>query len=313
MGRRIARMVQAGCLRSQGVVMKWVQISIETSREAEDALSNLLVEMGSGGVQIEDGSPKSSKVTVLAYFPSDDLVGERVSRISSLLRDIRELNINVGTGRIRLKNLDELDWSERWKEFFKPLAIGKRILVYPSWENIDEFPTRDILIQIDPGMAFGTGGHSTTLLALELLEYILRGGEKVADVGTGSGILAIAAVKLGAGKVTAIDVDAKSVAIARENSQRNSVSDEIHVICGDLLSVIKDKYDVIVSNIYSKVILSMIPDFRYYLKADGRLILSGILERELPIIENELQNNNLETLETRVDEEWVAVLAKAGE
>lgn len=293
--------------------MKWVQVSIETSREAEDALSNLLVEMGSGGVQIEDGSSNSSKVTVSAYFPPDDLVGERVSRISGLLRDIRELNIDVGTGRIRLKNLDELDWSERWKEFFKPLAIGERILVYPSWENIGEFPTRDILIQIDPGMAFGTGGHSTTLLALELLENVLQGGEKVADVGTGSGILAIAAVKLGAGKVTAIDVDAKAVAIARENSQRNGVSDEIHVICGDLLSVIKDKYDVIVSNIYSNVILSMIPDFRYYLKADGRLILSGILERELPIIENELQNNSLKILETRLDEEWVAVLAKAGE
>ncbi len=293
--------------------MKWVQVSIETSREAEDALSNLLVEMGSGGVQIEDGSSNSSKVTVSAYFPPDDLVGERVSRISSLLRDIRELNMDVGTGRIRLKNLDELDWSERWKEFFKPLAIGERILVYTSWENVSEFPTRDVLIQIDPGMAFGTGGHSTTLLALELLENVLQGGEKVADVGTGSGILAIAAVKLGAGKVIAIDVDAKAVAIARENSQRNGVSDEIHVICGDLLSVIKDKYDVIVSNIYSNVILFMIPDFRYYLKADGRLILSGILERELPIIENELQNNSLKILETRVDEEWVAVLAKAGE
>ena len=293
--------------------MKWVQISIETSKEAEDALSNLLMEMGSGGAQIDDDRLNSNKVTVTAYFPPDDTVGERISKISKLLRDMRELNINVGMGRISIKNLDELDWSERWKEFFKPLPIGERILVYPSWESVSDFPSRDILVKIDPGMAFGTGGHSTTLLALELLESVLQGGEKVADVGTGSGILSIAAVKLGARKVTAIDVDARAAAVARENLKKNGVSSKVHVICGDLLSIIDDRYDIIVSNIYTKVILSMIPDFKHYLKGDGRLILSGILTRELPEIENGLQNSNFMVMGTRSHEEWVAVLTKSVE
>lgn len=292
--------------------MRWVRITIETSRESEDALSNLLMEMGSGGVQIEDNNIiPHTKVVVTAYFPTDDMIGERVSRITRLLENMRSLDIDVGSGRISLDRLDEQDWSERWKEFFKPLPIGERILVYPSWEDVSESPPRDIPVQIEPGMAFGTGGHSTTILSLELLENVLKGGEKVADVGTGSGILAIAAVKLGAKKVVAIDVDARAAAVAKENSRRNGVSGKIHVICGELLSAVNDKYDVIVSNISSKAIVSMVPDFGFYLSADGRLILSGILEREVYGIRNELERNNLMILETRRDEEWAAVLAKA--
>ena len=292
--------------------MRWVRISIETSRESEDALSNLLMEMGSGGVQIEDDSSISdTKVVVTAYFPPDDMIGERVSEITKLLENMRDLNIDVGAGRISLGSLDEQNWSERWKEFFKPVGVGERILVSPSWEDVSESPPRDILIQIDPRMAFGTGRHSTTTLSLELLENVLKGGEKVVDVGTGSGILAIASAKLGAKKVVAIDVDARAAAIAKENSQRNGVSGRIHVICGELLSAVSDRYDVIVSNISSKAILSMMPDFRSYLSVDGRLILSGILECEVYEIQNELECNNLMVLETRRDEEWAAVLAKA--
>ena len=291
--------------------MRWIKISIEASRESEEALSNLFMEMRSGGVQIEDDSSISDRVAVTAYFPSDDMIGERVSRVTELLGSMRKLGTDVGTGKISLESLDEWDWSERWKEFFKPLPIGERILVFPSWENVSKSPPRDILIQIDPGMAFGTGGHSTTLLALELLEDTLKGGEKIADVGTGSGILSIAAVKLGARKVVAIDVDAGAAAIARENSQRNGVSSRIHVICGELLSAIKGRYDVIISNISSKAILSMIPDFRSCLSIDGRLILSAILDREAYEIQNELESNNLLILETRCHEEWVAVSARA--
>jgi ribosomal protein L11 methyltransferase len=294
--------------------MRWVRISIETCRESEDALSNLLMEMGSGGVQIEgNNSISDTRVVVTAYFAPDDMIGERVSRITRLLENMRDLDINVGAGRISLDSLDERSWSEQWKEFFRPLTIGERILVYPSWENISESLPRDILVQIDPGMAFGTGGHSTTILSLELLENVLKGGEEVADVGAGSGILAIAAVKLGAKEVVAIDVDAEAAIIARENARRNGVGDKIHVICGELLSAVNDKYDVIVSNISSKAILSMIPDLRFYLSVDGRLILSGILESEVSEIQNELERNNLMTLETRRDEEWAAVLAKASQ
>ena len=151
---------------------------METSRESADALSNLLLEMNSGGVQVEDEN--SHRVSITAYFPPDDMVGERVSKITALLQSLREMNVDVGAGRVTMESVDEQDWSESWKEFFKPLPIGERILVYPSWEDVSGFPSRDILIEIEPGMAFGTGGHSTTKLCLELLESVLEGGERVA-------------------------------------------------------------------------------------------------------------------------------------
>ncbi len=288
--------------------MRWVRISVETSRESADALSNLLLEMDSGGVQVEDDN--SDRVSVTAYFPPDDMVGERVSKITALLQNLREMNVDVGAGRVTMESVDEQDWSDSWKEFFKPLPIGESILVYPSWEDVSEFPSRDILIQIDPGMAFGTGGHSTTKLCLELLESVLKGGERVADVGAGSGILSIAAVKLGVREVVAVDVDERATVVARENSQRNKVEERIHVICGEGLSAVKDKYDVIVSNISSKIILSMIPDFRSHLNDGGRLILSGVLGREAPEFRDGLENRGFIVLETRCDEEWVGIVAE---
>ncbi len=291
--------------------MKWAKISIDTSPESEDALSNLFIEMGSGGVQIADDGSGSHSVVISAYFPPDDMIGERISKLTRLLAYMREMGMNVGAGRVSVERLDESQWSEPWKEFFKPLPIGERILVYPSWEDVGECQSRDILIQINPQMAFGTGRHSTTMLCLELLEDTLEGGERVADVGTGSGILAIAAIKLGAREVVAIDVDEKAIPIARENAQLNGVGDRVHVVCGESLNPVDERYDVIVSNIASKAILSMIPDFGRYLNSGGKLILSGILDHEVSEIQDELENSDLMILETRFHEEWAAVLAKA--
>lgn len=295
--------------------MKLIQIKIQTSRESEDALSNLLIEMGSGGVQTDD-APASDRVTVIAYFPSDDMIGQRVSKIKGFLEELRDLNIDTGDGRISLKALDEQDWTKPWREFFRPLLIGRRILVYPSWESAEVWnsiclrsPTRDIFIQIDPGMAFGTGRHSTTILCLEMLEDALKGGDTILDVGTGSGILAIAAVKLGAKNAVGIEVGEKAATIARENSVLNGVSNRIHLICSDRPDAVRDKYDVIVSNISTRIILPMIPDFRSHLHAGSRLILSGILDDEIQMIQNGLDNNRLVTLEIRRNEEWAAFMA----
>lgn len=291
--------------------MRWVKISIDTSRESEDALSNLFIEMDSGGIQIEDNGSSSDSVVISAYFPPDDMIGGRVSKITRLLEDMREIGMDVGAGKILVARLDEAEWSEPWKEFFKPLPIGRRILVYPSWEDVSEQRSRDILIQINPQMAFGTGRHSTTMLCLELLEDTLKGGEKIADVGTGSGILAIAAIKMGARKVVAIDVDEKAIPIARENARLNGVDDRVYVILGESLSPLDDRYDIIVSNIASKAILSMIPDFGRCLNSNGKLILSGILDQEVSGVQAELESNSLTVLSTRLHEEWAAVLAEA--
>jgi len=291
--------------------MKWAKISVDTSRESADALSNLFIEMDSGGVQVEDDGANSHKVVISAYFPPDDMIGQRVSKMTKLVKNMREMGMDVGAGRVLVEQLDETKWSEPWKEFFKPLSVGERILVYPSWEDVSDDQSRDILIQINPQMAFGTGRHSTTMLCLELLEDVLKGGERVVDVGAGSGILAIAAIKLGADEVVAIDVDEKAIPIARENARINGVGDKVRVICGGLLDPVDDRYDVIVSNIASQAIISMIPDFSHHLSSDGKLILSGILDREVSEIRNGLENDSFAVLETRFHEKWAAILAEA--
>jgi ribosomal protein L11 methyltransferase len=287
--------------------MNWVRINIKTSHECEDAVSNLLMDMDAGGVQIENDDLDG--IVISAYFPPDDMIGKRVFKINALLKNLEGWGLNTCGSKVLLEKVDANSWSEQWKKFFKPLCIGERLLVTPSWEDVSNFTSRDIIIYIDPGMAFGTGGHSTTALCLEMLEKVLNGGERVLDFGTGSGILSIAAVKLAASRVLAVDIDEKAVKTAGENSRRNNVDDRIQLIQGELNNSFKDKFDVIVSNISSKTIISMMPDFKSYLNPDGRLILSGILDHESPKIQKELANNGLIFLEERCDKEWVAILA----
>jgi ribosomal protein L11 methyltransferase len=290
--------------------MRFVRISIEALSEAEDVISGLLLDMDFDGVQTEDIKAEPDRVMLSAYFPLDDTVGDRVFKIRRALDNMRELNPDIGDPRISLEKFDDKDWTEEWKSFFKPLLVGERIVIYQSWEKT-ELPDRDIRIQIDPGMAFGTGKHSTTILSLQLLEKVIKGGEKVADVGTGSGILAIATAKLGASRVLAIDVDMKAVEIAKENSQNNSVGNKIDVICGDLVTVVKGKFDVLIANILTNILLPMIPYANSYLNYDGYFILSGIMENEAFEIDESLRSEGFSILETPQHEEWVAFLAKA--
>ncbi|MGQ9608247.1 MAG: 50S ribosomal protein L11 methyltransferase [bacterium] len=291
--------------------MKWAQVSIETSKLAEDALSYLLIEeLSAGGVQIEDDVSNPDKVTLIVYFPLDDIVGERVSKIKQTLDKLRNMGLDVGKGSISIKNFDNFDWHDAWKSHFKPLPIGKRIIIYPSYEDISKFSSRDIKIQIDPGMAFGTGKHSTTILSLEMLEKTIRGGEKVLDIGTGTGILAIASAKLGAKSVFAIDIDPIAVNIAKENSKINGVANKVKVICGDLTNPIKDKYDVIVSNIFTKVLVTMPSDIKSHLNIDGYWILSGILETEKSEIESALVKEKFNISDIISHQEWIGILAR---
>lgn len=291
--------------------MKWAQVSIETSKLAEDALSYLLIEeLSTDGVQIEDDVSNPDKVTLIVYFPLDDIVGEHVSKIKQTLDKMRNLGLDVGKGSISLKNFDNFDWHDAWKSHFKPLPIGKRIIIYPSYEDISKFDSRDIKIQIDPGMAFGTGKHSTTILSLGMLEKTIRGGEKVLDIGTGTGILAIASAKLGAKSVFAIDIDPIAVNIAKENSKINGVANKVKVICGDLTNPIKDKYDVIVSNIFTKVLVTMPSDIKSHLNIDGYWILSGILETEKSEIKSALVKEKFNILDIISHQEWIGILAR---
>lgn len=288
---------------------RWAQIAVKTTPEAEDVISNLLIELGSGGNQIEtDGL---NKVVLIAYFPDDDLIGERVRAIETALRNMSSMGTDVGGWSITIKTVCEDEWAEAWKKFFSPLPVGKRILIYPSWEDVEDFRfTRDILIQIDPGMAFGTGKHPSTKLSLELIELSIKDGDIVADIGTGSGILAIASAKLGAKLILAVDRDLQSIEVAVQNCKINEVKDKVKLVCGDLLKPIKGKYDLIVSNISTPVLLSLIPESKKCLASEGRLILSGMTVYGRRFILNCLEREGFTLIKEIEQEGWVAIMAQ---
>ena len=303
--------------------MKWAQVTITTSQEASDAVANYLFERDATGIEIRDApSSNSPSVILISYFPADDLIGERVQDLREFLADLAQVGIDTQPATVTLKSIEEDNWSEQWRSAFPPQKIGKRLVIAPTWDDIVPEPS-EILIRLDPGMAFGTGQHATTQLALELLEAAIKTGTVVADIGTGSGILAIAAAKLGAKRVDAVDLDATTIPIAKSNIQLNDVESVIRLHQGDGLNVLeRQQYPLIVANILTKALLPMIPQCPKFLEPAGRLILSGILVQEASQIETQLQTHGFRVLETRQlkesqeliqgGENWVGILAQMG-
>ena len=287
--------------------MKWARVSVTTSPEATDAVANYLFEQDAVGVEIKND--QTSVVELLSYFPMDDLVGERVEKIRKFLAQLPEWGLPAQAAEVSLKSVVEKDWATQWRFAFPPLKIGKRLVVAPTWHQIKP-QASDILIRLNPGMAFGTGQHPTTHLSLELLEENVSGGEVVADLGTGSGILSIAVAKLGAKRIDAVDLDETAIPIARENFQHNGVASIIHLTQGDGFKVLNEKYDLIVANILTKVILPMIPKLPQFLRTDGRVILSGVMTKEAKQIEAVLRENGFRDICTRTEADWVGIQAK---
>ena len=330
--------------------MKWTQVTITTSQEASDALANYLFERDVTGIEIRDNpSPNAPSVTLIAYFPTDDLIGKRVQDLREFLASLTQVALNpdhsirggidTQPATVTLRSIEEDNWSEQWRSAFPPQKIGKRLVIAPTWADIVPKPS-EVLIRLDPGMAFGTGQHPTTQLALELLETVIKDSDVVADIGTGSGILAIAAAKLGAKRVDAVDLDATAIPIAQSNIQLNKVESVIRLHHGDGLKGLErqmastlsqkigaknlpfPKYPLIVANILTKVILPMIPRCPKFLEPAGRLILSGILVPEASQVEAQLGTNGFRVLEVRQlkeshelaqsGENWVGILAQMG-
>ncbi|MCE2395245.1 50S ribosomal protein L11 methyltransferase [Candidatus Poribacteria bacterium] len=301
--------------------MKWAQVTITTSQEASEAVANYLFERDATGVEIRDNpAPNSPSVTLISYFPTDDLIDERVHDLREFLANLIQAGIDTQPAKVTLESIEEDNWSEQWRSAFPPQKIGKRLVIAPTWEDIVTEPS-EVLIRLDPGMAFGTGQHPTTQLALELLEISIKGADAVADIGTGSGILAIAAAKLGAKRVDAVDLDATIIPIARNNIQLNKVESVIRLHQGNGLNALeRQKYPLIVANILTKVLLPMIPICPKFLEPAGRLILSGILAQEASQIEAQLETNGFRVLEIRgltesheliqIGENWVGILAQ---
>jgi len=307
--------------------MNWVEIKVKTTTEAIEAVSNIFYEAGVAGVVIEDPKiylrPHDPEewdyldipegldfevAQVTGYLIEDSSLAERTQAIRDRISELPSYGLDIGKGEVVLTTISETDWSSAWKKYYKPTHIGKNIVVKPSWEVYK--PERDeIVVELDPGMAFGTGTHETTMLCLEILEKYIKNGITVIDVGCGSGILSIASGKLGAEQVLAIDRDENAVRIARENIKRNNLETRIRAIKGDKLQNINFKADIIVANIIADVIIDLSKDVALCLKDNGVFIASGIIkDRKLSVIEA-LEKNGFDLVEQFEKGEWVALVS----
>ena len=296
--------------------MRWVEVSVQVDREAAEAVYELFnrVNPSSNGASNavveangynERGELVDSAVTVKTYLPVDDRLDDVRRQIEDGLWHLSRI---YPIPEPHFRELGYEDWANAWKTNYKPIRVGTHLVIKPSWAEWHPQPD-DVVIEIDPGMAFGTGLHPTTRLCLELLERYARPGMSVLDQGTGSGILSLAAARLGARRVHARDIDATAVRVARENAERNGLSDLIQVTVGSLPP--EGKYDLILCNILADVIIRLLPQgLAAHLVPGGTLIASGILDTQAGEVEEAMISAGLSVRERRSEGDWVAIVAQ---
>lgn len=316
--------------------MKWTKFTLKTTTEAVDLISSMLDEIGIEGIEIEDNVPLSDSDTkgmfidILPELPPDDGTAkvsfylEDLSELERILRDIEEglddlsQFVNVGERTITTSETEDKDWINNWKQYFKPFTVDD-ILIKPTWEEIPEAHKEKLLIQIDPGTAFGTGMHETTQLCIRQLRKYVTEESAVLDVGTGSGILGIAALKLGAKNVFGTDLDENAIVAVGENLEANDISSDLFkVVQGNIIddSEIQQQaglecYDIVVANILAPVIIMLQGEIAKHLKHGGIFITSGIINmKEQDVREAMEANEELEIIETTYQGEWVSITAR---
>jgi ribosomal protein L11 methyltransferase len=292
----------------------WIEIAVVTSPAVAEVIANRLMELGSQGTVSEDHPNDSDVCTIKAYYPQSINVSDLREHIRQYLAELQQLGEDIGRGDVSSKSLEPTDWSLDWKRYFKPFRVGQHLVIKPFWEPFDPEVT-DVVIEIDPGMAFGTGLHASTRLVLRLLEQYVHPGDHVLDVGTGSGILGIAAARLGAGYVLGVDTDAEALAIARENVRRNAFERDsahpgqphIELLVGSIDTLlIAGKFDWVVMNIRPNVIVQLMPYVKSLLQTGGAMIISGILEAEGAELLHALRSFDLCVQAHLVEEDWIA-------
>ena len=311
--------------------MKWVEVSIKTTTGAVEAVANVLYNVGVSGVVIED--PHDIILTnddgnawdyidesllnleegaiVKGYIPeSSDLI-DKIDLVKQSVALLPQFGLNIGTGEVSVVEVREEDWSTSWKKYYKPTKVGNKIVVKPIWEEYN--PGADeIVIKMDPGMAFGTGTHETTMMCVQQLEQCVFERCTVFDVGCGSGILSIAAAKLGAKKVIGIDYDKVAVNVAGKNVIENEVDSIVEIKHGNLMDVITEKADIIVANIIADVVILLSKNIKNFLKNDGFFIASGIILDKIKEVKHNLVMSGLEIVEIGMMGEWAVIVSKIG-
>ncbi len=331
--------------------MKWKKISIETTSEAEDIMAAELEDMGIDSIEISDNVPISEEdkkrmfIDILPELPENDntavvtFYAEENTDLNAKLDAVKEMIqrlsqfVDTGKGTVTVTETEDADWINNWKEFFKPFRVSDDIIIKPTWETLEEVAPEDIVIEIDPGTAFGTGSHETTRLCIENIRKYLKNDMSVLDVGTGSGILSIIAKKLGAGIVTGVDIDPNAVKTAEENTEVNRIKsdsdvtspgffanawkknpDRIDFFTGDMTSdeALRKKlgkYDLVVANILADIIIPLSKVVRENMKSDAVFISSGIINTKEAEVVAALEKNGFRIAGIARMGDWVSIVA----
>lgn len=315
--------------------MKWNRFTIKTKTEAEDMIICTLAEIGVEGAEIQDHQPLTEEdkaqmfVDIMPEGPADDGIAylnfylEEDTDKESILRDVRnaleELRtfMDIGEGTIEESETEDKDWINNWKEFFHQFYVDD-ILIVPSWEEVKEEDKDKMILHIDPGTAFGTGMHETTQLVIrQLKKYVTRGAE-ILDVGTGSGILGITALKLGAGHVVGTDLDPCAVSAVQDNKEANQIEDDsFDMMIGNIIDDVEvqnevgyERYDIVAANILADVLVPLTPVIVHQMKKGAYYITSGILDVKEEVVREAVEKAGLTLVEVTKQGEWVCVTAR---
>ena len=322
--------------------MNWTEVSIYTTTNGIEIINGALMKLNINDAVIEDAKVfdeflndkkqnwdyfdedlikmKDIESCIKVYLADNEQGRGLLRKIYEFIEELKEdnMNIDLGSLRVETKVLNDEDWANNWKKYFKPFEVADKIVIKPSWEDYKDSAQGKIILEIDPGMSFGTGQHHTTRLCIEqIIKYINKDME-VLDLGCGSGILSIASLLLGAKKCVGVDIDENAVRIAKENAELNNIyEDKFNVYCGDVTEdnalqnkIGYNKYDMIEVNIIAQIIMGMSHTFPKFLKKGGLVIASGIITKYMQDVIDNFENLGFEIIETNQSEEWVSITAK---
>ncbi len=321
--------------------MKWIEASIYTTTNGIEIINGALMQIGINDAVIEDASVfqdfldnetlnwdyydddlakmKDCESCIKIYLADNNQGNDKLKEVYKIIDNFKNEKYDIDFGRLDvvLRNLNDEDWANNWKQFFKPFIVSDKIIIKPSWEDYKEPTDGKIVLEIDPGMSFGTGQHFTTRLCIEQIEKYLVNDMEVLDMGCGSGILSIASILLGAKSAVGVDIDENAVRIAKENAEINNIyDDKFTVYCGNVTDdiILQDKigynkYDMIAVNIIADIIIGMSSSFPKFLKKGGIVVASGIIKKYLQNIIDNFEGLGFEIKEINEKEDWVSVTA----
>ena len=307
----------------------WIEVRVITKSEALEPISGIFYSLDCKGVAIEDPEDilgreqgpltwdfadinvlehKGKFAVVKAYFAEEDNIKDILQYVNERLTELKEMGLDLGEAKVEHEKMYEEDWANTWKQYYKPSKVGEKIVVKPIWEEY-EAKDGDLVVDLDPGMAFGTGTHETTRMCIQALERYVKEESTVFDVGCGSGILAIAAAKLGAKLAVGVDLDPVAVESSIENVGYNNLNN-IEILHGNLVEVIDGKADIVVANILAEIICILTDDVKRVLKDAGVFITSGIIHDRVDMVCEKLEATGFEVIEKNRDGEWNCIVAK---